>query len=101
MLTSLALIFLLGLLLGKIFKQLKLPSLLGMIATGMILGPYAFNLLDPSILVISPDLRQLALIIILTRAGLSLDIRDLKKVNPTSCCYGKHVLVHEQVSQPH
>ncbi len=80
MLTSLALIFLLGLLLGKIFKQLKLPSLLGMIATGMILGPYALNLLDPSILVISPDLRQLALIIILTRAGLSLDISDLKKV---------------------
>ena len=80
MLTSLALIFLSGLMLGKIFNKLKLPSLLGMIITGMILGPYALNLLDSSILEISADLRQLALIIILTRAGLSLDIGDLKKV---------------------
>lgn len=80
MLTSLALIFLLGLMLGGIFNKLKLPSLLGMIITGMILSPYALNLLDSSILGISADLRQLALIIILTRAGLSLDIGDLKKV---------------------
>ena len=80
MLTSLSLIFLLGLSLGKIFNRLKLPSLLGMILTGMILSPFALNLLDESILAISPDLRQLALIIILTRAGLSLDIEDLKKV---------------------
>lgn len=80
MLTSLALIFLIGLMLGSIFNKLKLPSLLGMIITGMILSPYALNLLDPSILGISADLRQLALIIILTRAGLSLDINDLKKV---------------------
>lgn len=80
MLTSLSLIFLLGLMLGSIFNKLKLPSLLGMIITGMILSPYAFNLLDSSILEISADLRQLALIIILTRAGLSLDINDLKKV---------------------
>lgn len=80
MLTSLALIFLLGLMLGSIFNKLKLPSLLGMIITGMILSPYALNLLDSSILGISSDLRQLALIIILTRAGLSLDIGDLKKV---------------------
>lgn len=80
MLTSLALIFLLGLMLGSIFNKLKLPSLLGMIVTGMILSPYALNLLDSSILGISADLRQLALIIILTRAGLSLDISDLKKV---------------------
>lgn len=80
MLTSLALIFLLGLIMGKVFKELKLPSLLGMIITGMILSPYAFNLLDPLILEISADLRQVALIIILTRAGLSLDINDLKKV---------------------
>ena len=80
MLTSLALIFLLGLMLGSIFNKLKLPSILGMIITGMILSPYALNLLDPSILGISADLRQLALIIILTRAGLSLDIEDLKKV---------------------
>lgn len=80
MLTSLALIFLLGLMLGSIFNKLKLPSLLGMIVTGMILSPYALNLLDSSILGISADLMQLALIIILTRAGLSLDISDLKKV---------------------
>jgi len=80
MLTSLALIFLLGLMIGSIFNKLKLPGLLGMIITGMILSPYAFNLLDSSILGISADLRQLALIIILTRAGLSLDISDLKKV---------------------
>ncbi len=80
MLTSLALIFLLGLILGSIFKKMRLPSLLGMMITGMILSPYALNVLDPSILDISPDLRQLALIIILTRAGLSLDIGDLKKV---------------------
>jgi len=80
MLTSLALIFLIGLLLGSIFEKLKLPSLLGMLITGMILSPYALNLLDDSILNISTDLRQLSLVIILTRAGLSLDIDDLKKV---------------------
>lgn len=80
MLTSLAYIFLLGLLLGSIFQKLKLPSLLGMLLTGMLLSPYAFNLLDGKILSISPDLRQLALVIILTRAGLSLDLKELKKV---------------------
>lgn len=80
MLTSLAYIFLLGLLLGAVFNKLKLPSLIGMILTGIILGPYAMNLLDGSILGISSDLRRLALVIILTRAGLSLDIGDLKKV---------------------
>lgn len=80
MLTSLALIFLLGLILGSLFERLKLPKLLGMILTGIILGPYALNLLDASILFISADLRQLALVIILTRAGLALDIEDLKQV---------------------
>lgn len=80
MLTSLAIIFLLGLLMGTIFNKLKLPSLMGMIFTGILLSPYAFNLLDEKILSISPDLRQLALVIILTRAGLSLDINELKKV---------------------
>lgn len=80
MLTSLALMFLLGLMLGSIFNRLKLPSLIGMLLTGMILGPYALNLLDDSILLISPDLRQLALVIILTRAGLALNTKDLKKV---------------------
>jgi NhaP-type Na+/H+ or K+/H+ antiporter len=80
MLTSLALIFLVGLLLGRVFKTIKLPSLLGMIMTGMLLGPYGFDFLVPSMLEISADLRQLALIVILTRAGLSLDMADLKKV---------------------
>ncbi len=80
MLLSLALVFLCGMALGKFFEKLKLPSLLGMLFTGMILGPYALNLLDNTILNISTELRQIALIIILTRAGLNLDVRDLKKV---------------------
>ncbi|KXL52140.1 potassium/proton antiporter [Anaerotignum neopropionicum] len=80
MLTSLALSFLVGMSLGWIFTKLRLPSLLGMIITGILLGPYVLNLLDSSILGISANLRQMALIIILTRAGLSLDINDLKKV---------------------
>ena len=80
MLTSIALILLLGLLLGSIFSKMKLPSLLGMIIVGIVLGPHALNLIDESILNISADLRQIALVIILTRAGLSLNIADLKKV---------------------
>lgn len=80
MLLSLALVFLSGMTLGGIFQKLKLPSLLGMLLTGILLGPYALNLLDPKILGISTDLRQIALIIILTRAGLNLDIKDLKRV---------------------
>ncbi|HBF0379265.1 TPA: cation:proton antiporter [Clostridioides difficile] len=80
MLTSLALIFLLGMASGGIFKRIKLPNLLGMLLTGIILGPYVLNLIDNSILDISSDLRKIALLIILTRAGLSLDINDLKKV---------------------
>ncbi len=80
MLTSLAIIFLLGMTLGGIFQKLKLPRLLGMLLTGMILGPYALDLIDSSVLSISADLREIALIIILTRAGLALDLEDLKKV---------------------
>lgn len=80
MLTSIAIILLLGLFVGWIFSKLRLPSLLGMIIVGIILGPYALNLIDESILRISGDLRQIALVIILTRAGLSLNISDLKKV---------------------
>lgn len=80
MLTSLALVFLCGLLLGSIFQKLKLPSLLGMLLTGILLGPYVLNLLDGSLLSISPDLREMALVIILLKAGLSLDLDDLKKV---------------------
>ena len=80
MLTSIALIFLCGLMLGGIFKKLHLPPLLGMIITGIALGPHALSLIDSSIMSISSDLRQIALVIILTRAGLSLDISDLKRV---------------------
>ena len=80
MLTSIAMILLLGLLMGWIFSKIKLPSLLGMVIVGIILSPHALNLIDESILEISGELRQIALVIILTRAGLSLDISDLKKV---------------------
>ena len=80
MLTSIAIILLLGLLAGWIFKKIKLPSLLGMILVGVAISPYAFNLIDGKLLSISSELRQLALVIILTRAGLSLNITDLKKV---------------------
>lgn len=80
MLTSLALLFLLGIILGAIFQKLKLPSLLGFLITGILISPHALNLLDQSLLDIAPDLRRLALVIILTRAGMSLNIQDLKKV---------------------
>lgn len=80
MLFSIALILLLGLLLSSFFQKIKLPGLLGMIIVGIILSPYALNLIDESILNISADLRQIALVIILTRAGLALDLSDLKKV---------------------
>lgn len=80
MLTSLALIFLFGLILGALFQKLRLPPLLGMLIVGIVLGPYALDWLDDSLLSISADLRQIALIIILTRAGLNLNISDLKKV---------------------
>lgn len=80
MLLSLALVFLFGLALGKLFERFRLPRLLGMLVTGILLGPQVFNLLDAKIISISPDLRQLALIIILFRAGLNLDLDDLKKV---------------------
>ena len=75
-----ALILLCGLILGSVFQKLKIPSLIGMLIVGIVLGPYVLNLLDESILNISADLRQAALIIILTRAGLSLDLDDLKKI---------------------
>lgn len=80
MLTSLAFIFLVGLAAAAICQQLKLPRIIGMLITGIILGPYILDLLDPSILSISSELRQMALIIILLKAGLSLDLSDLKKV---------------------
>lgn len=80
MLLSIALIMLIGMASGYICRRLKLPGLLGMIITGIILGPYVLDLIDTSILNISADLRKIALIIILTRAGLTLDINDLKRV---------------------
>lgn len=80
MLWSLALVFLGGLLAGEVFRRLRLPPLLGMLLVGIAFGPYALGLLDDSLLAISADLRKVALIIILTRAGLSLDIGDLRKV---------------------
>ena len=80
MLTSLALIFLVGLAAAALCQQIKLPRIIGMLLTGILLGPYALNALDPSILSISSDLRQMALIIILLKAGLTLDLSDLKKV---------------------
>ncbi len=79
MLASLALIFLVGLAMGALCGQLKLPRIIGMLITGIVLGPYVLDFLDPSILSISSELRKIALIIILLKAGLSLDIKDLKK----------------------
>ena len=80
MLTSLALIFLVGLSMAAIVQQLKLPRIIGMLITGIVVGPYVLDWLDPSILSISADLRQMALIIILLKAGLSLNLSDLKQV---------------------
>lgn len=80
MLTSLSFIFLVGLAMGAICQKLKLPRIIGMLATGIVLGPYVLDFLDPSILSISADLRKMALIIILLKAGLSLNLDDLKKV---------------------
>ena len=80
MLLSISLILILGMFMGWICRKIKLPALLGMLITGIILGPYGFNLLDGSILGISAELRKIALIIILTRAGLGLDLSGLKKI---------------------
>jgi len=80
MLTSIAIILLLGFISGQIFTKMKLPSLIGMILVGILISPYCLDLMDESILSISKDIRQIALVIILTRAGLSLNIKDLKKV---------------------
>ena len=80
MLLSIALILLVGMSMGWLCRKMKLPGLLGMLATGIVLGPYVLDLLDPSILGISAELRKIALIIILTRAGLGLDLSGLKKI---------------------
>ncbi|WP_297812282.1 sodium:proton antiporter [uncultured Finegoldia sp.] len=80
MLKSIAFIIILSLILGKIFKKINLPPILAFLIVGITLGPFAFNLIDKKILDISSELRTIALVIILTRAGLSLDIDDLKKI---------------------
>ena len=80
MFLSLALILFCGFALGGIMQKLRLPALLGMMITGIVLGPYVLNLISPSILDISDDLRKIALIVILIRAGLALDLKELKKV---------------------
>lgn len=86
MLLSIALILIAGMSMGQICRKIKLPSLLGMLLTGIVLGPYVLNLIDAGILNISPELRKIALIIILTRAGLGLDISGLKKI-------GRHAIM--------
>ena len=80
MVESVAYILLIGSLFSFLLKKMHLPKLLGMIFAGILIGPYFLNILNTNMLAISSDLRQMALIIILTRAGLSLDLSDLKKV---------------------
>lgn len=80
MLQSLGWMVLVGFILAGLFQKFKLPGLIGMMIAGMILGPYGFNLLSDKILIISPELRQIALIVILLRAGLNLDLKDLKQI---------------------
>lgn len=81
MISSLALIFLLSLLVGELFHKVQLPKIIGMLLVGIIIGPYALNLLSPAILNISAELRKIALIIILIKAGLTLDLSSLKKAS--------------------
>lgn len=80
MLLSIALILLFGMILGWLCRKCMLPSLVGMLLTGILLGPYVFGVIDESILSISADIRKIALIIILTRAGLGLDVQGLKRI---------------------
>ena len=84
MLLSLSLIFLMGLLFSFLCEKIRIPRIIGMLFTGIILGPCALNMLSPSIILVSPDLRKLALVIILLKAGLSLNFKDLKKVGRPS-----------------
>ena len=97
MLASLSLIFIVGLAMEAICQKLKLPRIIGMLVTGIVLRPYVLDLLDPSILSISAELRKMALIIILLKAGLSLDLKDLKKPD-APLCYG-HSSRHRLKSQ--
>ena len=86
MLLSISLILIVGMSMAWLCQRLRLPGLMGMLATGMILGPYALDLLDADILGISEELRKIALIIILTRAGLGLDLAGLKKTGRRFSC---------------
>ena len=81
MISSLALIFLLSLLVGELFHKVQLPKIIGMLLVGIVIGPYALNLLSPAILNISAELRKIALIIILIKAGLTLELSSLKKAS--------------------
>ena len=80
MLFSLSLIFILGILFNHVLKRLKIPSIIGYVVIGIVLGPSVLNILDDSLLNISTEIRQIVLIVILTRAGLTLNIKDLKKI---------------------
>lgn len=80
MLLSLGIIFIFGIILGTIFEKLRMPKLLGMLILGIVTGPYCLNTIDESVLSISSELRRIALVIILTRAGLNLNLSDLKKI---------------------
>lgn len=80
MLLSIALIILVSLMLGRLFKLINMPAIIGMLITGILLGPYVLDLIDGRILDMSADLRQMALIVILLRAGLALKLEDIKKI---------------------
>lgn len=80
MILSMGIILILGFIIGWLLSKVKIPGLVGMIIIGMLIGPYCFSLLDESILSISSELRQIALVIILTRSGLNLDVESLKKI---------------------
>ena len=89
MVISLALIFLVGLTAAAICRRIALPRIIGMLLAGILLGPFALNALDPGLLAVSADLRQIALIIILLKAGLSLDLSELRTVGRPAammCC---------------
>ena len=80
MLLSLALIILVGFALKGVFEKLHMPGLLGMLLAGILLGPYVLNLISPEIIAVSSDLREIAMIVILVRVGITLDLHDLKRV---------------------
>lgn len=86
LLTSIALIILSGIIVSALCKKLNMPSLVGLIFVGILLGPSALDLFDPTLMTISADIRQFVLIIILTRAGLSLNLKDLKKWDVPPFC---------------